>query len=52
MIAFGLQDVLATAAAIAAVVVIVRRIAGTVRPSIKPACANCPLADAVTKTAK
>ena len=40
---FGLQDVLATGAAIAALVVIVRKVAGTIRPSHPPDCSNCPL---------
>jgi hypothetical protein len=40
---FGLQDVLATGAAIAALAVIVQKVLGTIRPSHPPACANCPL---------
>ena len=40
---FGLQDVLATGAAIAALAVIVQKVVGTIRPSHPPACANCPL---------
>ena len=39
----GLQDMLATGAALAALVFIVRKIVGTIRPSHPPACANCPL---------
>ena len=40
---FGLQDVLATGAAMAALAVIVQKVVGTIRPSHPPACANCPL---------
>ena len=41
--AFGLQDGLATMTALAALVIIVRRVVGAVKPSPNPACANCPL---------
>jgi hypothetical protein len=40
---FGLQDVLATGAALAALAVIAQKVVGTLRPSHPPACANCPL---------
>jgi hypothetical protein len=50
--AIGLQDVLATASAIAALVVIVRRVAGAVRPDQNPACANCPLVKDAARTAR
>jgi hypothetical protein len=41
--AFGLQDALATLTAAAALFVIVRRVAGAVRPALNPGCANCPM---------
>ena len=41
--AFGVQDVLATLTATAALILLVRRVVGAVKPSPHPACANCPL---------
>ena len=41
--AFGPQDVLATMTALGALAIIVRRIAGTVKPAANPGCANCPM---------
>jgi hypothetical protein len=40
---WGLQDILATATALSALAIIVRRVVGTLRPTANPACANCPL---------
>ena len=39
----GFQDVLATLTAMSAVVIIVRRIVGAVKPTANPGCANCPM---------
>jgi hypothetical protein len=45
----GFQDVLATAMTIAALVLIVRRVVGAVKPASNPACANCPIVKEVVK---
>ena len=41
--ALGIQDALATLTAAAALIVVVRRVVGAVRPAPNPACANCPM---------
>jgi hypothetical protein len=40
---FGVQDALATLTAAAALILLVRRVVGAVKPTTNPACANCPM---------